>query len=174
MDRAQAWNAVGMGKGMAWPAGKGMGMVQGWDGQRVEDGHGMWTGSGMELARGYQPCEAAGWALTPWASVPSLPAGEELLEERRLMALGQDFHLQGQGGDRDVVMLPVPARAPLTAAPTCVRGEWPMRAITSSATLRAAWRSCSLALRPIDRNVRATPGMAPVPMCPHPQAPFQT
>lgn len=52
-----------------------------------------------------------------------------------------------------------------------------MRAITSSATLRAAWRSCSLALRPAEGDVRAALGIVPVsmsPPCPHPWAPFQT
>lgn len=169
--------------------GMGLGTAQGCEWCWHGDGTGMrMTGIGWAKTRGWgwlsraqasagswhsrhKPGDALGWALAPWAPAPSLPAGEELLEEGRLAALGQDFHLPGQGWrrDRDGLTSPVPAPGrPSPPAPTCVRGEWPIRAMTSSATFRAAWRSRSLALCPVDGDVRATLGWAPVPTPPSP------
>lgn len=87
------------------------------------------------------------------------------------MALGQDFHLWGQGqvGDRnwDGVMPSVTAPGhPSAPAPTCVWGRRPMLVITSLATLRAAWHSCSLALCPAEWDIRAALGTLLVSMSP--------
>lgn len=124
--------------------GMGLGTAQGCEWCWHGDGTGMrMTGIGWAKTRGWgwlsraqasagswhsrhKPGDALGWALAPWAPAPSLPAGEELLEEGRLAALGQDFHLPGQGWrrDRDGLTSPVPAPGrPSPPAPTCVRGR---------------------------------------------------
>lgn len=112
------------GDGLTWGGmGKGVGMrmAPGWGwhghGDKAQVSAGSWHGR-------HKPGDTLGWALAPRPPTPSLPVGEELLEEGRLAALGQDFHLpgQGQGGDGDIAHA-TPLGHPWPPAPTCVRGE---------------------------------------------------
>ena len=118
--RGWGWHGTGVARG--WEC-HGMGMAGDGDGRgwhkRVSG-----TGTGLAWPRaqqsgaqasagswhsGHKPGDAPARALSP---APSLPAGEELLEEGRLAALGQDFHLPGRGQGRGDVTHASPRGTP--------------------------------------------------------------
>lgn len=133
----------------------------GCDGQRHRDRDGTVTGPAEQstaIAGSWHSCTSL---VTPrdQGTAPLAPAAHfQLLKNCLKKGVSQPWDRISTFGDRDRdwegVMAPMSALGhPSPPAPTCVWGGGTMRVITSSATLRATWRSHSLSLHLAERDV---------------------